>query len=220
MDETTYRPCYPLFYDIRAKRVVVVGGGPVAERKVTHLLPYGPELLLVAPDATSPLREMVAKRALSWHARVFEPSDLDGAVLAFCAVGDDTTDILVAEAARERGIPLNVADVPERCDFIVGSVLRRGPFQIAVSSSGAAPAVCAGVRRDLETHYGDSWEAYIMLLGEVRTKVRERYPDDVSRRRALLRYLAGAGLLDRIEDGDIPDAEAVLDEADASLPAG
>ena len=59
-----------------------------------------------------------------------------------------------------------------------------------------------------------------MLLGEVRTKVRERYPDDVSRRRALLRYLAGAGLLDRIEDGDIPDAEAVLDEADASLPAG
>ena len=147
MDETTYRPCYPLFYDIRAKRVVVVGGGPVAERKVTHLLPYGPELLLVAPDATSPLREMVAKRALSWHARVFEPSDLDGAVLAFCAVGDDTTDILVAEAARAR--------YPAQCRRRSGAVrFHRGlrPAAGAVPDSGVvfgrrSGRLCRGASR-------------------------------------------------------------------------
>lgn len=211
-----HAPRYPLFLDIRHRRVVVVGGGNVAERKVMQLLAYGPDLLVVSPEVTDGLKGHADRGDLTWLRQCFEPSVLDGALLVFCAVGREAVDAQVRAACDDRGILLNVADEPRTCDFIVPAVMRRGGFQVAVSTSGASPGLAREVRWELERRYPPVWERYVALLGEVRGEVRRRYPDDPHMRRMLLGQVLTIGLPERLEAGEQLDAGAVADELSAS----
>lgn len=214
-----HAPRYPLFLDIRHRRVVVVGGGNVAERKAVQLLAYGPDLLIVSPEVTGRLGELAERGDLTWCRRRFEPSVLDGAVLVFCATGRDVVDSQVRDACDERGVLLNVADEPGACDFIVPAIMRRGSFQIAVSTSGASPALAREVRLELEQRYPPVWGRYTALLGAVRDEVRRRYPDDPHVRRSLLEQVLSLDLPERLEAGDHLEAGDLVDALSAS-PSG
>lgn len=210
MSETDHRPFYPLFLDIRDRRVVIVGGGFVAERKVRGLLPYAPNLLVVSPKLTVSLEGFAEVGLLQWRRREFVDTDLDDAILVFCAVGDIVLDRRVHELAERRGIPLNVADGPSLCDFIVASIVRRGPFQLAVSTSGAVPGLAKQVREELEERYPESWETYVRFLGEVRDLAKVRYPGDRYLRAAIIERLLGLDLLTETESGKLPNPEDLL----------
>jgi siroheme synthase-like protein len=134
---------YPIFLDLRGKRVLVVGGGPVGARKAQGLLDAGAVVTLVSPDLS---REL----PLHWKKRRFRASDLDGQALAFAATNDRRVNARIAIQAKQRGIPVNVADSPDECDFIVPARIRRGGFQLAISTGGENPRASAALRRKLE----------------------------------------------------------------------
>lgn len=202
-------PYYPVFLDLTERLVVVVGGGSVAERKVKALLRHGAKVQVVSPDLTSELEVLEDECAISTQRRGYVRGDLEGAFVAVCATDVAEVNRAVFDEAEERRCLVNVVDVPELCNFIVPSVVHRGPFQIAISTSGAAPAVAKRVRKRLSAEFGDDWGTYVALLGEVRALVMERVPDPAERKR-MFESMADSDVLDGIISGESPSAEQVF----------
>ena len=191
---------YPIMVEVEDREVVVVGGGEVAARKVQGLVEAGARVRVVAPEVCERIARAVHQGAVEWVAKRFEPSDLAGAVLAVSAADSEEVNRAVAVAARDRGVLVNVVDRPQLCSFIVPSVLRRGRLVLAVSTSGASPAVAARLRRQLEEFIGPHWEEYLELLARVRGWVLKNVPAG-SRREQLLKALADPALEAMVAQG-------------------
>jgi siroheme synthase-like protein len=165
---------YPIFLDLRDRPCLVVGGGPVAEGKVCGLLTAGARVTVVSPTLTPLLARLAAEGALAYRARGYEPGDLAGMALALAASGDRALSARVLEEGRARGVWVNAADDPERCDFFLPALLRRGALAVAVSTGGVSPALTRAVRDALERQLPAELGALVELVGEVRREVRER----------------------------------------------
>jgi len=163
---------YPLLLELEGRRCVVVGGGPVGERKVDGLLAVGAAVTVVSPDVTPALATLAAAGRITLVERPYRAGDLDGAALVFTALGDPRATSAVAEDARRLGIWLNAADDPASCSFILPAVVRRGPLTVAVASGGATPALTRALREHLESALGPEWGALAELAAEARRELR------------------------------------------------
>ncbi len=166
----TLRP-FPVFLLVNGKRCLIAGGGTVACRKARDLLECGARVIVVAEIPSPEMEELAAAGSVELLRRKFEPDDVRGAFLVFAATDDDRVNGAVTEACRRAGIPVNAVDDPGRSDFISGSVLRRGPLRIAVSTSGCSPKLAARIRRELEERYDASFGEFVSLAGELREYV-------------------------------------------------
>jgi precorrin-2 dehydrogenase/sirohydrochlorin ferrochelatase len=212
MSEPYSDPYYPVFLDLRGRLAVVVGGGSVAERKIATLLEYGADVVCVAPLVTPGVDALVAQGLIEHEERGYVRGDLAGAFIVVCATDSTEVNRAVYQEAEGLGCLVNVVDVPELCNFIVPSIVKRGPLQIAISTGGAAPVVAKQMRRELETHYGEEWECYVRLLGQVRCLVMERVPGGEPVRKPIFEAIAASDLFDRVMSGACPDAEDVFGE--------
>jgi siroheme synthase-like protein len=140
-------PYYPIFLDLTGKPVLVVGAGRVALRKAKGLLEAGAHVTVVAPRAAPEFGRLAVK----WRRRTFRKTDLHDKLLVFTATDNRKVNYQVAQEAKRRGIPVNVADAPVECDFLVPSRVRSGNLQIAISTGGRSPRLAAELRRKLET---------------------------------------------------------------------
>jgi len=140
----------PIFVDLRARRVVVVGGGRVALRKIELLQSAGARVTVVSPAVVPALRELESAGTLEVLHATFTPDHLRDAALAIAATDDDHINAAVAAAARERGIWVNVVDDLDKSSFIVPSIVDRSPLVVAVSSSGASPMLARRIRARIE----------------------------------------------------------------------
>jgi precorrin-2 dehydrogenase / sirohydrochlorin ferrochelatase len=137
---------YPVFFDLRDRPVLMVGAGRVALRKARGLVEAGARVKVVAERWEAGFDALEVERAR----RKFEPADLEGAFLAFAATDDRAVNAAVAAEAKRRGIPVNVADAPAECDFILPARVRRGRVQVAVSTGGEDPRRAVELRRRIE----------------------------------------------------------------------
>lgn len=136
---------YPIVVRLAGRRVLVVGGGRVALRKVQGLLAAGATVTVVAPLVVD---ELAALPGVQIERRAYEPGDVAGRVLVIAATDDPATQQQVFDDGERLGILVNSADDPDRCSFILPAVARRGPVIVAVSTQGRSPAL-AGHLRDL-----------------------------------------------------------------------
>lgn len=211
------RTYYPVFLDLSGRRCVVVGAGDVGERKIETLLEYGGAVDVISPAATDAVAAWAEEGRLTWQKRGYEEGDLEGAFLAICATDDPDLNRAVFAEGERRSIITNIVDVPDLCNFIVPSIVRRGPLQIAISTAGAAPVVAKQLRRELEATYGDEWGDYVALLGRVRTLVMDRVPGGEPVRKPIFTAIASAGLFDRISAGERLEAEDIYTEIVAPM---
>ncbi len=183
---------YPIFINLQAQPVVVVGGGHVAGRKVETLLEYGASVRIVAPQLSPELQALVSEGRCRWEAREYQSGDLEDAVLVFSCTEHEAVNALVAKEARQAGRAVNVVDDPEKCSFIVPAILRRGELSIAVSTGGSSPLVAKQIRRELEGIYGEEMAAYLALLRDWRQEVKMHLP-----------LKARAAFWARVTDGEV-----------------
>jgi len=178
---------YPVFLDLADRPCVVVGGGPVAEGKVAGLLAAGARVTVVSPTVTAPLAGWAAEGRVTHRARAYRAEDLDGQQVAFVATDDAAVTRAVAADGRSRGVWVNAADEPARCDFILPAVIRRGRLVVAVSTGGASPAAARAIREELEGYLTEDHAALVELAAEARDDLRRRRrsPDAARWRRAL-----------------------------------
>jgi precorrin-2 dehydrogenase / sirohydrochlorin ferrochelatase len=142
---------------LSGRRCVVVGGGAVASRKVGKLVHAAAEVVVVSPEVLPELAGM----GVEIQDRPYEYGDLEGANLAFAATGSRQVNAAVTREAKERGVPINVADSPAEGDFAVPSTLRRGGLQVAVSTGGASPMLARRIRNELEEAFGPEWAGVV-----------------------------------------------------------
>ena len=192
---------YPVILDLKGKTVLVVGGGPVAQRKVEGLLQAKAAVRLVAPELTRDLERLVEEGTLDWRPRRFEPSDLNGCWLIIAATDDRSLNRELKVLAEEAGLWINVVDQPENCSFILPALLRRGELLITVSTGGASPLLSARLKRRLGLQFDRTWEPFLDLLGAVRREVLKRGLSSGENRKTFEAVLE-ADLLEPLREGD------------------
>jgi precorrin-2 dehydrogenase/sirohydrochlorin ferrochelatase len=171
---------YPIFLDLSGRRCVVVGGGEVANRKARKLLQARARVVVISPEITPELESV----AVAVHRRHYREGDLEGAYLAFAATDSREANAAVAREAKERGVPVNVADKPSDGDFALPSTLRRGRLQVAVSTGGASPTLARRIKNELEEAFGPEWAGVVEEFDKARRNGREtdeRLEEEVSR---------------------------------------
>ena len=201
---------YAAFVDVGQRRCLVVGGGPAAAAKVRGLLAAGAHVVAVSETFDDELEGMGRDGALTLRRRPFENSDLDGCALAIDASGDPPTGDRVRAAASVRRVLLNVLDRPELCDFIAPAVVRRGPLQIAISTSGRSPFLASAIRRYVERWLDQEWGAMVDLTGRLRDRLRRRGVPLSEQLPAYARVF-GSRTLDHLREGRLEAAETEVD---------
>jgi precorrin-2 dehydrogenase/sirohydrochlorin ferrochelatase len=162
---------YPVCLEITGKLCVVVGGGSVAERKVSGLLAAKARIRVVSPQLTPPLTGLANEGRIEWLNRSYRDSDLDGALLVFAATNNSEVQEAVVRQAGRAGQLVNVIDEPGRCTFQVPAVVRRGDLILAVSTGGTSPAVAAMVRQQLAERYGEEYGLLLDLMSRLREQI-------------------------------------------------
>ncbi len=181
----------PIFYALKGRRCLVVGGGEVAARKVDLLLRAGGRVLVVAPDLDGRLAALREAGRIEHRARSFAVDDLDDMMLVIAATDDGEVNAAVAEAAERRRLPVNVVDAPELCSFILPSIVDRSPIVVAVSSGGRSPVLARLLRARLETLIPAGYGRLASFLHGFRDRVRRRLPGLSERRRFWERQIEG-----------------------------
>lgn len=174
---------FPLFANLEARPVLVLGGGVVAARKVEALLEAGAEVHLAAPELTHSLRALVQEGHIQHLQGPFRSSWLDDKWLAVVATSDTKLNALVARHAQARRLLVNVVDDATLSSFHSPARLRRGPFTVAISSGGQAPALARRLRAQLETSVDETWGPLGDLAARHRQAIRHTFPDLAARRR-------------------------------------
>jgi precorrin-2 dehydrogenase / sirohydrochlorin ferrochelatase len=177
---------FPLFLKLEGRPCVIVGAGPIAEGKIEGLLDTGAHLRVVAPEATEKIREWDRSAKLEWHQRPFQPSDLDGMFLVVASTNSTPLHEQIFAEAQKRQVLCNIVDVPHLCDFYYPAVVRRGPLQIAISTSGQSPALAQRLRKDLEIQFGPEYEQWLTHLASLRDQLQsDKTLDPEERKRQL-----------------------------------
>jgi precorrin-2 dehydrogenase / sirohydrochlorin ferrochelatase len=163
---------YPIFLDLAQRRCLMVGGGPVAERKVHGLLEAEALVVVVSPSLTPTLQRWATDEAIAHIPRMFCDEDVEDCALVIGATDQGQVNRHVALAARRRGIWVNIVDTPTACDFIAPAVVRRGALQIAISTGGKSPTLAKQLREGLEALIGPEYGDVADILGALRAALR------------------------------------------------
>lgn len=201
----------PIFFNIAQRRCLVIGGGDVATRKVTMLLKAQGNVVVISPELTSELQQMLEKNEIEYVRDSFSPEQLTGACLVIAATDDELVNEAVSVAAKRMNIPVNVVDAPALCTFTMGSIIDRSPVVIAVSSEGNAPVLARHIRSKIETMLPAAYGRIATIAGEFRDQVKARFSTTQSRRRFWENVLNGP-LVERVLSGQEQAARELLGE--------
>lgn len=145
----------PVFHRIDGVPALVIGAGLVAARRIEPLLRRGAAVTVVARKFSPAVRRMAGHRNLRLIEAPFRTSHLDGQAIVLCATDDPKVNRIASREAMRRGIPVNVADSPGECSFILPAVAENGEFTLAVSTGGRNPGAARAIREYLEDHRAD-----------------------------------------------------------------
>jgi uroporphyrin-III C-methyltransferase/precorrin-2 dehydrogenase/sirohydrochlorin ferrochelatase len=185
---------FPVSFKVRDQRIVIVGGGDEALNKARLVTKTTASVVIVSSHIEADFSGL----GVTVEARAFAPADLDGAAL--CFVADHGPDGAAAKvAARARGVPLNVVDVPDECDFFTPSIIDRAPLTVAISSEGDAPVLARLVRARIEAALSPDLGRVALLAGSLRERVAKLLTKPQARR-----------FYEELVTAPSPDVEALL----------
>ncbi|TKB49421.1 bifunctional precorrin-2 dehydrogenase/sirohydrochlorin ferrochelatase [Ferrimonas sediminicola] len=178
---------FPLFFDTRNRRLLIVGGGEVAARKLALWRRSEMSITLVSPSLNE---ELSGRRAeFTWLPGEFHDDLIEGMDGVIAATDDEALNRRVADLARAAGAWVNVVDDPDSCSVITPAIVDRTPMVVAIGSEGAAPVLVKELRRRIESLLPASLGHLARFMGRARYKVPLQ-----ERRRVWERFLASNGL--------------------------
>lgn len=166
-------PYFPLFMNLKGKRVVVVGGGKVAGRKVEKLLPFEPRIRVIAPKITHYIQNLAKEGKIELLKRRVRLKDLRDAFMVIVAVDDLRLQKKIYGFCVKMGIHCNSVDSPDFCTFLFPALVVRGELIIGISTSGKAPVLSAGIREFIENRLPEGVEELLLELENLRRTVPE-----------------------------------------------
>ncbi|MEM9108014.1 MAG: NAD(P)-dependent oxidoreductase, partial [Pseudomonadota bacterium] len=172
----------PVFYKLKNKRVLIAGGSDAAAWKAHLLAAAGAFVELYAMEREETFESLLDESQCRWHQQPWSVDSFEGVQIA---VGDFDTEgesKAFCCAARRAGVPVNVIDKPDFCDFQFGSIVNRSPAVISVSTDGAAPIFGQAIRRRIETLLSPSLQAWAQMAHDLRADINNRLAPGPQRR--------------------------------------
>ncbi len=164
----------PIFFQVRDRLCLVVGGGEVGARKVELLLDAGARVTVISPDLCPNLGRHLAEGRIEHHGVPFRSEHLEGVALVMAATDDRSVNLEIAALAKARQIPVNLATDAEEGSFQMPAIIDRSPVLIAVSTGGSSPVLARLLRGRLESLIPAAYGRLAVLAGEYRQRVKQR----------------------------------------------
>ena len=202
-------PYFPIFLDIENQKVIIVGGGEVAERKIRNLLIYGCRIYMISPHLTPHLQQLVAKGKIRHISCESLGTFMNDALMVIVATDDPEVNSQIASQTKEHGLLVNVVDQPGDCNFIMPSIVKRGDLQIAISTAGKSPALAKKIRKEMEVMFGPEYGSLIELLGIIRIKLLSRGQPS-AKNKIICQKLVDSNLFELIKKGDFNGVRVTL----------
>lgn len=166
---------FPFYVDLRGKKGLVVGGGALALRKIETLLPFEPNLTVVATDLAREIVELAKRGEIVAKEREFSDDDLNDELnFLIIATNDSELNRKIANKARATVPQINVVDSPEESNFYFPALIVRKKLTIAVSTAGASPTAATDIRDRIEEYLPENIDEVIEWLADIRDEIKER----------------------------------------------
>lgn len=214
---------YPIFLnDLHNRHCIVIGGTHEAERKVESLIAVYARVTVINETVSERIQALAEDGCIHWIQRPYQDGDLAGAFLVICEGFNEEENAQVWAEGEREGILVNVMDDIPRCNFVAGSVVKRGPITISISSSGDAPTLAVRLRQQLEKQITAEYGTLAAMLGAMRPAVKANFEGFRNRRDrwyqlvdsdilALVRQQDESAIRERItEIFDVEAAEAAI----------
>jgi precorrin-2 dehydrogenase/sirohydrochlorin ferrochelatase len=182
---------YPIFLKLEGRKVLIVGGGKIAEEKAGAVLRCALDVTVVAPEITPRIREWAEGGRVRYTPGEYQSGMASEFFLVIACTDCQNVNRTIYEEARKTGVLCNAVDDPSYCDFYAPAVVSRGDFQIAISTGGRSPALAQRVRKTLEQDFGPEYASWTGWLGRMREGILEVLPRS-ERRTELLHLLAAS----------------------------
>ncbi|MEX2277912.1 MAG: siroheme synthase CysG [Cucumibacter sp.] len=201
---------FPVSYKVRGRKIIIIGGGLEALAKARLAVKTDAEVLVISAELLPEFDDIRVTSAM-YPAKA---SDLDNVALIFIAEESENAE-RVKILARQRGIPVNVVDRPDECDFFTPAIVDRAPVSVAISSEGDSPVLARLIRARIEAALPPHAGRLAAMAGELRDKVFAALGRGIDRRH-FFEALANSGKIERaLEAGDEisarREAELLLD---------
>lgn len=177
--------------NVTGKKAVVVGGGLIAARKAETLIKANMQIDVFADALGQDLIEAHKNGAITHHSRAINKSDLEDAIIGIGASKDKEINLAFRKIAQQAGVPVNMVDDPENCDFIMPAIIDRSPILITISSGGASPIFTRTLKARFEAMVPASYGRLAEFAGSYRQTVKEKISDFTHRRRFWEKLIGG-----------------------------
>lgn len=171
---------FPMFVELDNKKVLIVGGGKVALRKAEKLLPYGPEITVVAPEICDELSLMQGIRIINGG---FSDELLQDADVVIAATDDRELNRHISELCRSDKTPVNTVDDSELCSFLFPCLIKNGSLSIGISTGGASPTAAISFKNKINDLIPDNTDEILDYLNSLRVSVKAAFPEEKTRSR-------------------------------------
>lgn len=202
---------YPVSISLMGKKVVVIGGGNVAQRKVKDLLKTKCNLEVYASEIESGFARYMDERKVKYSQIEYSEEKIQDAFMVIAATDDRTVNELISNFCNDNNILVNVVDARDESNFLVNSIVRRGDLTIAVSTNGKAPALAARLMREIDQLYSVEYAIFIDLLFEMRDLAKEKISDQ-NKRSDALREISNFDVIEELNKGNIDEVRRRMEE--------
>lgn len=182
---------YPIFVKVHQLNVLLIGGGEVAEEKLTFLLKSSPDanVTLVSKDISAPVWRIIIAKGIPVIQSEFHARHLEGKSMVIAATNCSTTNQYIRRLCTKQKLLLNVADCPDLCDFYLGGIVSKGNLKVAISTNGKSPTMAKRLRQYFEDVIPDDIENSLQLLNEYRQRIQMDFKDKVNHLNDLTKQL-------------------------------
>jgi precorrin-2 dehydrogenase/sirohydrochlorin ferrochelatase len=188
----------PAMLKLEGKRIVVIGGGAVAARRVAAAVSCGADVHVIAPT----VEQSIIDAGVIVKDRTYREGDLTDAFAVIIATDDPPTNEAVATEARQRNVLVNRTDAPELGDFVVPAHRRHGPVTIAAATDGISAAAARQIIEQLDAAFDDDWAVVLEVVRPYRKQVQSAVVD-AAQRQAILRRLTDGEAVAAYKSGGI-----------------
>ena len=193
---------FPFYIDIENKKCLVAGGGIVALRKVRKLLPFRPQITVVADEICDELNKIKEVKILN---RKFKDTDIDNAFMVISATDDNKLNTHIFELCKSKNILINTVDDKEKCGFIFPALVKRNNVTVGISTSGKSPLYCKALRKKIEKSLDEKCDKTVEILSKYRVCIKSEIKSEENRKKAFERILEICG-----ENYDKVDEKQIL----------
>jgi len=169
---------YPITLDLKGKPVLIIGAGNVGERKIMSVYNAGAEITVISEQYGEPVKKLARDGKIRLVERSYQPGDCRGYFMVIGSTGSNAVNAVISQECTSLGILVNIVNQPELCNFYVPAVIKRGDFQIAVSTGAKSPALAREIRKELEEQYGEEYGRLTHRLGVIRKELKQKYSSD------------------------------------------